>query len=320
MRRLALLLIVLAVPVGTSAQVLESAGSRALGLGGAFTAVADDATATYWNPAGLANGPTAGMTIGWADFRTGNQTANPVVGDTHRTSKFVSLGTWPVGISYGTFEEARVAEDLSRGIHTEGTRIDQFSGTFVQTLTPGLVVGSTVKYLRGRAAWGPANGLTSKDALKAGEGLESSPSGAFDLDIGVMVDFKIARIGITMRNLKEPSFSDGEGTAIFLRRHTRAGLAVLPVRGLTLAMDLDLDTVGLRDGPRRILAVGVEQKFGSRFAIRAGTRRSLEGARRTVAAVGGSFAMKRSFWIDWHYTTGGIDADRGYGFALRIGS
>ena len=29
-------------------------GSRALGLGGAYTGVADDYTATYWNPAGLA--------------------------------------------------------------------------------------------------------------------------------------------------------------------------------------------------------------------------------------------------------------------------
>src|SRR5690349_19445035 len=29
------------------------AGARALGMGGAFLAVADDATAAYWNPAGL---------------------------------------------------------------------------------------------------------------------------------------------------------------------------------------------------------------------------------------------------------------------------
>ena len=28
-------------------------GARSLGLGGAFTAVADDATSTIWNPAGL---------------------------------------------------------------------------------------------------------------------------------------------------------------------------------------------------------------------------------------------------------------------------
>ena len=30
-------------------------GTRALGMGGAFTAVADDSTTVYWNPAGLAN-------------------------------------------------------------------------------------------------------------------------------------------------------------------------------------------------------------------------------------------------------------------------
>jgi hypothetical protein len=36
-----------------SAQSFEAVGPRARGLGGAFTAVADDATATWWNPAGL---------------------------------------------------------------------------------------------------------------------------------------------------------------------------------------------------------------------------------------------------------------------------
>src|SRR5690606_23301601 len=40
--------------------VFESAGERALGMAGAFVAVADDATAVHWNPAGLAAGPFAG--------------------------------------------------------------------------------------------------------------------------------------------------------------------------------------------------------------------------------------------------------------------
>ena len=38
------------------AQIYESVGIRAQGMGGAFVAVADDATATWWNPAGLAGG------------------------------------------------------------------------------------------------------------------------------------------------------------------------------------------------------------------------------------------------------------------------
>src|SRR5258707_10823289 len=46
------------VLIGTPAyaQVPESIGIRAQGMAGAFTAVADDATATWWNPAGLAGG------------------------------------------------------------------------------------------------------------------------------------------------------------------------------------------------------------------------------------------------------------------------
>ncbi len=33
-----------------SAQGFEAVGTRALGMGGAFVAVADDASAVYWNP------------------------------------------------------------------------------------------------------------------------------------------------------------------------------------------------------------------------------------------------------------------------------
>src|SRR6266852_4844837 len=48
-------LFLLAAPV--RAQPNEAVGIRAQGMGGAFVAVADDATATWWNPAGLATGP-----------------------------------------------------------------------------------------------------------------------------------------------------------------------------------------------------------------------------------------------------------------------
>ena len=52
-------LVCLALLSGASragAQSFESVGIRAQGMGGAFVAVADDATATWWNPAGLASG------------------------------------------------------------------------------------------------------------------------------------------------------------------------------------------------------------------------------------------------------------------------
>src|SRR5439155_9866360 len=43
------------LPCRAQAQTFESVGVRARGLAGAFVAVADDATATWWNPAGLAS-------------------------------------------------------------------------------------------------------------------------------------------------------------------------------------------------------------------------------------------------------------------------
>ncbi len=69
MRRIVKLIIALTIVVGT-APVIQAgvsssavlflriaAGARAAGMGEAFVAVADDATATHWNPAGLGNYP-----------------------------------------------------------------------------------------------------------------------------------------------------------------------------------------------------------------------------------------------------------------------
>lgn len=319
-RTLILTVAILWPVVASAQQILESAGSRALGMAGAFVGVADDATAVYWNPAGLAVGPPAGMTIGWVDFRTGNQSGPTAPGPTRRTSKFVSLGAWPLGLSYGTSEESGLVSGLEPTTNADNFRLSHFGATLVQTLLPGLVVGSTVKYLRGTPVSGPIRGLSAGEALDAAREFKAPSTGRFDLDLGLMADLRRARVGLVLRNLREPRFGADAGSAIQLKRHARLGLAVLPTAGVTLAMDLDLDTVALRDGPRRMLALGAEDRIGRRFALRGGMRWSLKGSRRAVAAVGGSVALRPSLWLDWHLTGGRIDADRGFGVALRVGS
>ncbi|MEN8194150.1 MAG: long chain fatty acid transport protein, partial [Bacteroidota bacterium] len=56
--RTALISLVLIFAVSTSAFAnglsLNSVGPKALGMGGAFVGLANDGTAIYWNPAGLA--------------------------------------------------------------------------------------------------------------------------------------------------------------------------------------------------------------------------------------------------------------------------
>ena len=83
-----------------------------------------------------------------------------------------------------------------------------------------------------------------------------------------MADLRRARVGLLVRNIREASFGNEADGAVTLRRQSRLGLAILPSSGLTLAMDLDLDTVDLRDGPRRMIAFGGEQRLG-RWAVRA---------------------------------------------------
>src|SRR3979409_902563 len=46
--------LLIAFPSFAGAQSFEDIGIRAQGMAGAFVAVADDATASWWNPAGLA--------------------------------------------------------------------------------------------------------------------------------------------------------------------------------------------------------------------------------------------------------------------------
>jgi hypothetical protein len=82
-------------------------------------------------------------------------------------------------------------------------------------------------------------------------------------------------------------------------------------------MDLDLDTVDLRDGLRRMIALGAESPVGSRFALRGGVRWDLEGDRQPVTAVGASVALRERMWLDGHYSYGHSDRDQGFGFALR---
>ena len=319
LRRRSVLLLLLLWPAAASAQqIVESAGSRALGMAGAFVGVADDATAVYWNPAGLASGPPGGVAIGWVDFRTGDRSGAAKPGPTHRRSRFVSLGTWPLGLSYGQFREGALVAGPDGETRFSVLEISQFSATVLQTLVQGLVVGTTLKYLRGGMVSGLAGGTSARAALDAATDLESPSDGRFDLDLGLMADLRRARFGLTVRNLREPTFGEVEESAIQLKRHSRMGLAVLPTDGLTLAMDLDLDTVDLRDGPRRILAFGGENQF-DRWALRGGVRWSLEGSRRTAGAVGLSVRIRPGAWVDGHYTQGRVEADRGFGVALRAG-
>jgi hypothetical protein len=82
----------------TSAEfLLFGAGARGTALGGAFSAIATDPTALYYNPAGIALMPRAGATVGTYDY----------VADTRYSWGGIAFpfsgGTRAVGLQVGTF-------------------------------------------------------------------------------------------------------------------------------------------------------------------------------------------------------------------------
>jgi hypothetical protein len=319
--RWALALVVLAGGAArASAQpVFEAAGERALGMAGAFVAVADDATAVHWNPAGLVAGQPAGMTIGWHQFQVGNQDAAPVAGSRRGRSTLTSLGTWPLGVSYGTTRRVRIAAGAGGQLTGESLRVGYVGVTVLQTLLEGLVIGSTLKVVRGAAAAGPVDEPTAAGALDRIADLEGDTRTTFDLDVGLMASAPRVRLGLTVKNLRSPEFRAIAGNAIALPRQARAGLAVLPTDGLTLAIDLDLNAVDLMGDLRRILAAGGELAVGSRVQVRSGVRWNLANDRRATGAVGVSLSVRRGFWLDGHYGLGRADESREFGVALRAG-
>jgi hypothetical protein len=312
----------LALPAAARAQVVtfEAVGERALGMGGAFVAVADDATAVAWNPAGLAAAGPAGMTIGWHRLQVGNPDAVPGAGVRRQHATLTSLGSWPIGISYGTVTVSDLIASPNGGdLVARASKIGQVGVSILQSVFPGVVVGSTLKVLRGASAIGPVDGATAGDALTAAVDLASDRRLAFDLDVSVLASAPKARIGLTLKNLRSPDFDDDPATETPLPRQARLGVAILPSDGVTLAMDVDLNTVDLTGGLQQNVAVGAETALGSRLSVRSGVRWSLKGARRPIGAIGASVRIRRALWLDGHYATGRSDEAREGGIALRAG-
>ena len=101
-----------------------------------------------------------------------------------------------------------------------------------------------------------------------------------------MADMQRVRVGLTFKNLQSPTFGDVAVRQITLPRQTRLGVAVLPTDGLTIAVDMDLETVDFVGDPHRMVAIGGEARLGGRILARSGVRWSIEGASRLVAAAG----------------------------------
>src|SRR5689334_16958172 len=186
-RTLPVMLLCLLASLPARAQSDAPVGVRAAGLGGAFTAVADDASAVFWNPAGLASGSYFSLVADYNTLKTSEDAASP----RDRSGLILALGTPPLGLSY--YRTSVVTQDTplhgsESGVpvpgHLEKLVAHNVGVTLVQSIARGIAVGTTVKWVHGIASSTSAASPVPFD--RAGD-LNGEGSDKFDADFGVMV-------------------------------------------------------------------------------------------------------------------------------------
>jgi hypothetical protein len=308
------------------AQPVEGLGTRALGMAGAFVAVADDPAAVYWNPAGLAGGDLFGATIDvqWTQRPRADEASVNLQASEGRAA-FVGLATPPLGLAYYRLREygrdRLGSESASRAGEMAAARLDthQAAVTVLQTLVEGVTVGATLKYVRGTVATGSVTAATRDEVRLRARRLEGRASSAFDVDFGAMVTVGRAALGLLARNLLEPTFTASSGRELALGRHLRAGVSFRPVEGWVIAADADLTATESVTGRWRRAAIGAERwSAGRGLGIRGGVRFSTRAAAVPVAAAGVSVRVPPGAYLEGHGTLGAADAEQAWGLALRV--
>lgn len=322
---------------GTSlAQPFASTGTRAAGMGGAFVGVADDATAIYWNPAGLASGAYFSLVL---DGGAGEITPNGSALGGDSSNFLLGLAMPALGLGYYRLHTRTVTppptltlgDPASPPLLTAApelrvdTLVTHHGGiTLVQSLWEGVAVGTTLKLVRGVASSSFAPARTADEALDTeAADLLGRATNRFDLDVGIMASGGPLRIGFTLRNATEPSFTtaglDGE---IALERQARAGLSYAVTPGWIAAADVDLLKTEDAFGERRDVALGVEGRLTPRLLVRSGvsfnTVEAGDDTGRRAFSVGASFAARAAVFVDGHVTTGNDRAGTQWGIAARF--
>jgi hypothetical protein len=315
-----------ASPAALCAQSIEIVGSRALGMGGAFVAVASDASATWWNPAGLGPGPLLDLAVA----RT--LTEQPEGADAWRAgASWIALATPPLGLSYYRFRitdiqgsgstdtDAPDREEGGAGLSVRSLAVSQLGVTVLRTIVPGVHTGTTLKYVRAALRAAPGVGSAASKLLDEGEALEGGDAdGQFDLDVGIIAMAGALRLGAVARNVREPEF-DG----VRLPRQYRVGVAVDPelIGGvpLTVALDADVMRYAAIGGERKVVALGAEQwLFQKRLGVRAGGRLNTVGSRGRSVTAGISVAPRGGLFLEGHVVHGGDEDEEGWGLAARV--
>lgn len=306
-RRLFVIFIVLgmtSVSFATTASVIWmtiTPGARPNGMGEAFTAIANDATASYWNPAGLAFVDSTGQEMTLQHSNWLPQLANDLYYEflgyaTHLSGwggvggniTFMSMGeqleTTAGGIELGTFYSYGVA----------------VTGAFGTEVTPGVSVGLGLKFIYDHLYY-----------------QDSGKGTSFAADLGVLYHVPMADLGLgnvgrvnlgaSLLNLGPNMSYGGNSENNPLPRTIRAGLAYIPfdshLTRLRITADYSKLLVNVDEGlatefNENKWGAGTEFWYYDLLALRAGYIHDTEGISTIQGPTFGAGVQYGGFQLD----------------------
>jgi hypothetical protein len=298
----------------TSAAFLKlGVGARAVAMGGAFTGIADDPFAIYWNPAGLAS-LEGERNLGFFhnDYIQGLGQefllyTSPAEGIKFLKSRELRSGVWGLGLDY-----FYTPKDLER-------RSGLNEGDSLSPISPveGKFGAYDLAFLAGYG-WRRSKDLSLGGALKViRQSIDDKSGSSLALDLGLLRDFSWRgddfTAGFAVQNI-------GPGVKFISRRYDlplvfKAGLSRrLPDSGALVSLEADKS---IDNYP--FFVIGMEYPLMTRLALRAGYRYRLYGNELgpwSGISAGAGIAFER-FSFDYAFNPFG-DLGNSHRFSLNI--
>jgi len=154
-------------------------GSKAIAMGGAYTSIADDASAMYWNPAGIVNMEQSQMLVNHTEWVAGIN--YDYIGFVMNLNTNSSFGVSLTALSMGEMEVTRYDNEVTGETFKSGSWAVGVS--FASRLTDRFSIGFNGKFIREYIA----NEMSTGIALDVGT--------LFDTPFGVRLGASIANFG-----------------------------------------------------------------------------------------------------------------------------
>jgi hypothetical protein len=273
-------IVLVAMAVGCAGGACACVGSRPLAMGGAFIGLADDANATYWNPAGLTQIEPASITGTWMHTSTKRDRIN--------YQEFSSMAT--------CIQASHLGKRLAFGISYIKDDTSVFAG--------GTTIPDTQEWYW--ASFALDTGKLGMFGINVRRIQDSASGFSIKTDIGLdgswfyRVDPQLT-VGVLVQDANAPEMKIGGIGSLYRVRNYRAGLAFRPSPNTVITFDgYDIANNAGAQSAR----AGIEMRRGS-VALRAGyfgIESSLDNG-----ATFGIGITKRNYTLDATVLTGDFD-------------